>query len=300
MTMHVSTPVSSWTIDPDDPRAPPEHVWDALSPAERQRVVDSLPSEFEVSEAQPPEGDLHFNAKVAARDTLGAHFARTDRRVYVACELPIYYPNEKVFSPDVAAVLDVEIRSREKWVVKTEGKGLDFALEVIVSGKRRKDLQTNVERYARLGINEYFVFDRGRLQLFGFRLPATGARVYEPITIQAGRLTSHVLELELRIDGNRLRFMYGMAALPDASELIASLERMVDDVEHRIRAAESRAEEETRLREEETRLREEETRLREEETRLREEETRLREAAEHRLAEALAEIERLKAERGDR
>lgn len=129
MTMHVSTPVSPWSIDPDDPRAPPEHVWAALSPAERKRVVDSLPSELELSEAQPPpEGDLHFNAKVAVRDTLGVHFARTGRRVYLACELPIYYPNERVFAPDAAAVLDVEPGSREKWVVEVEGKGLDLAL----------------------------------------------------------------------------------------------------------------------------------------------------------------------------
>jgi hypothetical protein len=82
------TPGSAWTVDPDDPRAPPEDVWDALSPAERKRIVDSLPSEFPYSEAQPPEGDAHFKAKTATREVLDGYFARVGRRVYLACELP--------------------------------------------------------------------------------------------------------------------------------------------------------------------------------------------------------------------
>jgi hypothetical protein len=35
---------ASWVIDPDDPRGPPQEIWDQMTPAERQRVVDSLPS----------------------------------------------------------------------------------------------------------------------------------------------------------------------------------------------------------------------------------------------------------------
>jgi hypothetical protein len=35
---------TSWVIDPADPRAPPQETWDQMTPAERQRVVDSLPS----------------------------------------------------------------------------------------------------------------------------------------------------------------------------------------------------------------------------------------------------------------
>ncbi|WP_437970098.1 hypothetical protein WMF04_12705 [Sorangium sp. So ce260] len=54
----------SWVIDPDDPRAPPQELWDRMTPEERQRVLDTLPSEFEISEACPPEGDFHFNPKV--------------------------------------------------------------------------------------------------------------------------------------------------------------------------------------------------------------------------------------------
>ena len=269
-------PAPVWTVDPTDPRAPPEKIWDALSPAERKQIVDSLPSEFPYSDAQPPEGDAHFKAKTATRDVLDGFFARVGRRVYLACELPVYYPGERYFAPDVFAVVDVPTHERKTWVVKDEGKGLDLAIEVLVSGKRRKDLEDNVERYARLGIAEYFIFDRGRLRLHGYRLADPGARSYQPILPQGGRFASRVLGLELRIEGTKLRFFHGAAAIPDANELISSLEKMVDDVELRVAAAEEQA----RAAEEQARAADERA-----------------EDAERRLAEALAELERLKADR---
>jgi Uma2 family endonuclease len=273
-------PLRPYRVDPEDPRAPSEEVWARLSPAERASVVESLPSEFPITEANPPEGDAHFNAKARTRDTLGGYFARTGRRVYLACELPVYYPNESMFAPDVLAVVDVETHERERWVVSAEGKGLDLALEVFVSGDRRKDMERNVELYARLGISEYFVFDRGRLRLLGYRLPTLGSRVYQPMMPQGGRYASQVLGLDLRIEDKRLRFFHGMTAVPEAQELIAKLEMIVGDVEARALAAEERADHEAKLRMEEAKLRAEEAKLRAE--------------AERKLAAALVEIERLK------
>jgi Putative restriction endonuclease len=292
-------------VDPDDPRAPPVDVWARLSSAERRRVVDSLPSELPVSEHSPPEGDEHFAAKTGARSALGGHFTRIGSRMYFGCDLPVYYPGERMFSPDVLAVLDVDPHKRERWSVSDEGRGLDFALEVIVSGRRRKDLVENVERFARLGIAEYFIFDWARMQLAGYRLPAARPgkkkRRYLPILPQGGRFPSQVLGLDLAIEDGRLRFFQGDSALLEADEMIASLERMLESIEARAHAAEARAGEETRKRKKETRLRKEETRLRKEETRLRKEEARLREGearlrqeAERLLAEALAEIAHLK------
>ena len=284
--MTMSRPASRWVVDPDDPRAPPAEVWERMTPEERRAVVESLPSEFEPSEAHPPEGDRHFGAKIRARDALGGFFARTGRRVYLASELPVYYDGEPMFAPDLMAVADVEIREREKWTVAEEGKGLDFALEIVVSGRRRKDLERNVELYARLGIPEYFVFDWARLALRAFRLPE-GGHAYQPLVPQGGRIASSVLGLDVAVEGARLRFFHGGAPLPESEELIARLERMVDEGELRIFEAEHRAEE-ARLQAEEARLRAER------EARLRAEEARLRAEAERRLAEALAEIERLR------
>lgn len=279
-----------YRVDPDDPRAPPQEVWERLTPEERARVVESLPSEFPVSEASPPEGDPHFEAKVRTREVLGGFFSRIGRKVYLACELPVYYPGEPMFAPDVIAVVDVEPHSRMRWLVSAEGKGVELALEIHVAGERRKDLVRNVERFARLGIREYFLFDRGKLRLTGWRLEE-GRRSYQPIVPQHGFYPSEVLGLELQLEGERLRFFHGRAPLPESDEMIATLERMVREAE------EHRSEEEQLRTELEQRL-VEEARLRTEEARLRIEEARLREEAERKLAEALAELERLKRGQG--
>jgi hypothetical protein len=218
------------------------------------------------------------------------------RSIYIGTNLPVYYPGRLMFSPDVMAVLDVATHPRPSWTVSKEGKGLDFALEVIVLGHRRKDTVRNVELYARLGISEYFVFDRPALRLQGFRLRAAG-QAYEPIVPQHGYFASLVLALNLRVDGERLRFYAGDAELPGASELIDQLEGFVDGLEDRLLAAEGRAEEEARRAEEEARRAEEEARRAEEEARRAEEEARRADSAEARLNEALAELARLKRER---
>ena len=193
----MSQRVPRYVLDEDDPRAPSEEQWAAMSSAERARVVADLPSEFPLSEAAPPEGDPHFDAVVAVRDVLRGFFGRTGRRIYVANDLPVYYPAERMFAPDVMAVVDVSTHAREHWTVSAEGKGLDVALEILWSGRRAKDLKENVERYARLGIPEYFVFDRKRLRLHGHRLAEPSARSYVPVLPQGGRLRSDVLGLEL-------------------------------------------------------------------------------------------------------
>jgi hypothetical protein len=59
--------------------------------------------------------------------------------------LPIYYPARAMFSPDVMAVLDVATHPRPSWVVSKEGKGLDFAVEVLVLGNRSKDIVGEVQ-----------------------------------------------------------------------------------------------------------------------------------------------------------
>ncbi|WP_438000705.1 Uma2 family endonuclease [Sorangium sp. So ce185] len=287
---------TSWEIDPDDPRAPPQELWDRMTPEERQWVLDTLPSEFEVSEASPPEGDFHFNPKVAARDTLGGYFQRIGRRVYLACELPVYYPAERMFAPDLIAVLDVEVKERAHWSVSAEGKGVDFALEILWRGKSKKDLEDNVTRYASLGISEYFVFDRRRRQLRGFRL-VQGSGRYQPIVPQEGRLSSAVLALDLGLDGDRLRFFHGQDALPETRELLDRLGTMVGDLEARIERTELRLDEERRRLDEERRRLDEERQRADKERQRADEERQRADEAERRLAEALAELTRLKRER---
>jgi len=306
-----------YVVDPSDPRAPPHDVWLAMTPAERQRVLDDLPCDFPIESQPPPEGDPHQLPIQETRDVLSRYFRRIGRPVYIATNLPVYYPEEPMFAPDAIAVLDVELRQRNHFTTSVEGKGIDFALEVIWEGNRDKDLRRNVERYARLGIAEYFIFDRKRLELRGYRLKQPKARVYEPILAQHGNYAAHVLGLNLTVEGERLRFFHGDAPLPDADELLARLGTALDQVETRAREQFQRAEEEARradeatlraeeearraikatLRaEEEARRAAEEARRAAEEARRAAEEARRAEEAERKLAEALAEIARLRGE----
>ncbi len=255
------------------PRAPSREAWERMSPEERARVVDSLPGEVTYEEMAPPEGDKHSEAKVSALDALKGYFKRQRRKVYLAMELPVYYPAERRFAPDLLVVLDVETHSRNKWLVSHEGRGLDWVLEVHVGGDRKKDAEYNVRRYARLGIPEYFIYDRARQRLEGYRLGTPEAREYTRMEPQQGRYISEVLGLELQLEGDRLRFWAGNAPLLESDELIARMNELITGLQQRV---------------------DEEARQRAEEARQRTEETRRREELEQRLAELQAEMERLK------
>ncbi len=279
-------------FDGSDPRAPSEQVWAALSDAERERWVDALPSE--IPSASPPEGDPHRKAKDGPLSALEAYFRRTGRKVYLSSNLPVYYPAERMFAPDLIAVMDVEPHERDKWVVSAEGRGLDLALEVLYRGDDRKDLELNVERYARLGIREYFIYDRRSSRLVGYALAQASASSYERIVPQHGRWPSSVLGLELALESDRLRFFSGSAALPDAEELALRAEKLLADAIDRVAVAEERAEEEAKRAEEEAKRAEEEAKRAEEEAKRAEEEAKRAAAAEARAAALEAEIERLK------
>jgi Uma2 family endonuclease len=246
--------------------APSAEAWEALSPAERAAVVAALPGEVTYDEMALPEGDRHSRPKARALDVLRGYFSRQRRRIYLASELPIYYPAEPRFAPDLMAVLDAEDVERDKWIVSAEGKGLDWVLEVHVGGDRKKDAEQNVARYARLGVPEYFLYDRAQNRLAAYRLPSPDARVYTPIIPNHGLYESRVLGLDVQVDEDRLRFYAGTALLLESDELVARLQKMFDD-------AQRRADEEARLREQEKRLREE---------------------AEQEVARLRAELERLK------
>jgi Uma2 family endonuclease len=264
--------IAQVVIDPNDPRAPSQEVWDSLSEEERARVVESLPSEF--PSAAPPEGDPHRFAALRPLEALSEYFRRIGKKVYVSSNLPVYYPGERMFAPDLIAVLDVEPHERERWVVSAEGKGLDLALEVMYRGDDRKDLEENVQRYARLGIEEYFIFDRKRGSLVGYRLGPE--RRYQLIVPQQGRWYSSVLELDLMLEPGRLRFYHGSAPLPELAELAARAEAMLSVVMTEKEEALRRAEQEA--------LRAEREALRADE-------------AERRFTELEAELDRLRRER---
>ena len=216
------------------PIAPTEEEWLRMTPDEREQVQLKVLAALSDPRDLMSEGRPHKRAKTRALDMLGLHFKTLGRVVYLAEEMAVMYPVEEAFSPDVFAVLDVpqtDDDPRLAWVVADEHRGLDFALEVLHRGNRNKDLVLNVERYARLSIPEYFIYDRARQQIHGYRLIAPDARRYQRVVPQAGRYNSAVLGLDLVIQGRSLRFFYGIGELIGSDDLIGRLTGMVEDLE---------------------------------------------------------------------
>jgi Uma2 family endonuclease len=227
------------------PIAPTEEAWRAMTAGERDSFLDRVLAALSDPRNAMSEGRPHKKAKTRALDLLGLHFNAMGRVVYLAEEMAVAYPGEEVFSPDVLAVVDVpqiDDDPRMAWVVADEGKGLDFVLEVLHRGDRKKDLVDNVERYARLGIPEYFVYDRMRQEILGHRLVGPGARRYQRILPQGGRHTSLVLGVDLAIQSGILRFFQGTAELFSSADLIGRLTGMVEELEAKAERASAEVE----------------------------------------------------------
>jgi Uma2 family endonuclease len=212
---------------------PTVEVWRAMSPVERERFLVRVLDALSDPVGAMSEGRPHKKAKTRTLDRLGLHFSTVGRAVYLAEEMAVLYPGAEPFTPDVLAVVDVvepEDDQRMAWVVADEGKGVDLVLEVLHHGDRKKDLVANVDRYAALGIAEYFVYDRAEQRIHGFRLPPGGARRYQRLVPQGGRYTSTVLGLDLAVAGGALRFYVGQAELPGTADLIGRLHGMVGEL----------------------------------------------------------------------
>lgn len=242
MTTKAPAPVS---LPGSLPIAPAEEEWQRMTLDERERLMIKVNDSLSDPHHAMSEGRPHKKAKTRAIDVLGLHFKTLGRVVYLAEEMSVMYPGEEVFSPDVLAVLDVpqpEDDPRLSWVVVDEKKGLDFVLEVLHRGDRKKDLVENVERYARLGIPEYFIYDRARQQIHGYRLMGGGSRRYQRIVPQVGRYSSLVLGLDMVIQDGSLRFFYGIGELIGTDDLIGRLSGMVGALEAKAEEAEAKAE----------------------------------------------------------
>ena len=161
------------------------------------------------------EGDEHCRAILSIRMTLDVRH-RHSADTYVTGDLLMYYDQEdwsKRVAPDVMVVRGVAKRMRRSYVLWEEGKPPDCVVEVSSWDSREQDRTEKREFYARLGVQEYFLFDplfektehEGRLQ--GFRL--LGGRSVEmgPGGLAGSRteLQSEVLGVSLRPHGKRIR-----------------------------------------------------------------------------------------------
>ena len=167
------------------------------------------PIYYPVSDGKPlAETDVHIEQIIYLREALADYF-RDDPQVYVAANLFVYYEEgdpSQVVAPDVFVVKGVPKRRRRIYQVWKEGKGPDVVFEITSRRTRREDLGPKKGTYEVLGVQEYFLFDPlGEYlnpPLLGFRPAEWG---YRPI--EGEPLVSHVLGLELRVEGNFLRLV---------------------------------------------------------------------------------------------
>ncbi len=134
------------------PVMPEREAWARLSPSERGRALSTVLEDLEEREIDQlmtmAEGDLHGDACDGMRDTLRAFYRDRKTSIYVSAGIPVHYPGERGFSPDVVVATEVPPGPREAWVVADEGKGLDLVVEVYHKGSWRKDFVDNVKRPA--------------------------------------------------------------------------------------------------------------------------------------------------------
>jgi Uma2 family endonuclease len=161
--------------------------------------------------------------------------------VYVAGNMLMYYvPGniKKSVSPDVFLVEGVSKEKRRTYKVWEEGRAPSLVIEVTSKSTWSEDLIEKKEKYARLGVKEYFLFDLlGEYlhpHLQGFRLSESWYGEIEPDA--DGSLTSEVTGLRFQVEGERLR----LVDLATGEKLLRSAEEAEarEAAEERARAAE--------------------------------------------------------------
>lgn len=168
--------------------------------------------EYPESDGKPmAESDIHRDVMTHAVEGLKDHFL-AEPEVYVTGNLLLYYERgnrSASVAPDVFVVRGVSKQRRKSYLLWREHRAPCFVLEVTSESTRDEDLDTKKGRYARLGIEEYFLFDplgeylQPRFQ--GLRL-VRGE--YQPIRSEAdGSLVSRTIGVAFAPQGASLRMV---------------------------------------------------------------------------------------------
>ncbi len=148
--------------------------------------------------------DRHRRILFRTIEKLEAHYAQQPD-VYVSGDILMYYVKgdpHQVISPDVLVSFGLEKKERLTYLVWVEGKVPDFVMEFSSKTTYDTDLGPKKDRYASLGIQDYFLYDALDIYLptplMGFTL-VDG--VYVPISEdEDGGLHSDVLNLDFHVD----------------------------------------------------------------------------------------------------
>ncbi len=191
--------------------------------------------------------DRHRRILNCTIETLEAHY-KLQPDVYVSGDILMYYVEgdpHQVISPDVLVSFGLEKKERLTYLVWVEGKLPDFVMEFSSKTTHDTDLGPKKDRYASLGIQDYFLYDAVGLYLptplMGFTL-VDG--VYESIfDDEDGGLHSDVLSLDFHVDDEGLG-IYDPVAGAWLQTPTESAEARAEQEAARAETAETRAEQE--------------------------------------------------------
>jgi Uma2 family endonuclease len=206
--------------------------------------------EYPESDGKPmAESDVHLGVIMHLVQALRDHFV-ADPHVYVAGNLLLYLEKgtRSSVAPDVFVVQGVPKQKRKTYLLWEEGQVPCFVLEATSKTTRREDLEDKKLLYAKLGVEEYFLFDplgeylRPRFQ--GLRL--RGGE-YQPIPVSVdGSLISRKLGVVFVPDGDSLRMRDVVTGQPllgyeDWKARAQAAEERAQAAEERAAEAEARA-----------------------------------------------------------
>lgn len=225
--------------------------------------------------------------------------------MYVAADMLFYYVegSSTIYKvPDVFVVKGVGKHKRRVWKTWEEKVAPAVIFEITSASTGRIDTDEKKQLYARLGVQEYYLFDplgeylKPRFQ--GFRL--VNGR-YEALRTERDRsIMSHELGVLLRPEGEFLRVV-DQATLQPVPTLDEAVERTDETLEQleveteRLRIEMERAEQEAQRAEQAAQRAEQAAQRAEQEAQRAEQEARRAQAEAQRADAAEAELERLRA-----
>jgi Uma2 family endonuclease len=170
------------------------------------KTVDQI--QYPESDGKPMgETDLHRDWMSRILDILRQRYR--GQRVYVASDLLVYYEEgdpSKFVVPDDFVVKDADPGRRRTFKIWEEGKVPDVVFEVTSRASRSEDRQWKPQKYARIGVKEYFLYDPTAdyldPPLQGFRLVEHDYRRILPD--ESGVLKCEELDVTLRLESGDL------------------------------------------------------------------------------------------------
>jgi len=172
---------------------------------------------------------------------------RDDPSVYVSANLFVYYqqrPRKRV-SPDGFIVRGVGNHLRDVYVIWEEGgRAPEVVFEFVARASYRMDPEVKKEIYEQIGVLEYYVFDpKARYMRPPFRAFRLHGGRFEEVPIIDGEITSPILGLRMRADGQWLRFHDAASGeyIPPPIEALEAAGRQLKAEGERARAEAERA-----------------------------------------------------------